>query len=112
MAPRSTSINGTLLIAPLPASPLRGSGTQTNRSSTTTDNPLYDHRNQAVLRGPVEPGLTAPVGVGDEFDVDRVGVALVDRHPQRVQDELGAHVRCELPADDPAAVGVQDEGEE
>jgi hypothetical protein len=32
-------------------------------------------------------------------------------HLERVEDELGAHVRCELPADDLAAVAVEDEGE-
>ncbi len=37
-----------------------------------------------------------PLGVGE-------------RHPQRVEDEVGAHVRGELPADDLAAVDVDDE---
>ena len=32
-------------------------------------------------------------------------------HLERVEHELGAHVRCELPADDHAAVAVEDEGE-
>jgi hypothetical protein len=32
-------------------------------------------------------------------------LTLVQRHPQRVQDECGAHVARELPPDDPAAVG-------
>src|SRR6266545_4804558 len=32
-------------------------------------------------------------------------------HLERVEDELGAHVRRELPADDHAAVAVEDEGE-
>ena len=36
----------------------------------------------------------------------------MQRHPQRVQNERGAHVAGELPADDPAAVGVDDEREE
>jgi hypothetical protein len=36
----------------------------------------------------------------------------VQRHPQRVENERGAHVRGELPADDPAAVGVDDERED
>jgi hypothetical protein len=47
--------------------------------------------------------VTAPVGVGHLFDV-AARAALVDRHPQRVEHELGAHVRRELPADDPAVV--------
>ena len=33
-------------------------------------------------------------------------------HPERVEDEIGAHVRCELPTDDLAAVGVDDKREE
>jgi hypothetical protein len=32
-------------------------------------------------------------------------------HLQRVEDELGAHVRRQLPADDPPRVAVEDEGE-
>jgi hypothetical protein len=36
-----------------------------------------------------------------ELDVDAVSAALADRHPQRVQHEARAHVRGELPADDP-----------
>jgi hypothetical protein len=40
------------------------------------------------------------------------GLALAERHPQRVEDQRGAHVAGELPADDPAAVGVDDEREE
>jgi hypothetical protein len=35
-----------------------------------------------------------------------------ERHPELVEDEIGAHVRCELPADDLVAVGVDDEREE
>ena len=38
--------------------------------------------------------------------------ALAERHPQRVEDEVGAHVAGELPADDLAAVGVEHEREE
>ena len=47
-------------------------------------------------------------------DEQRVGVgaALADGHLQGVLDELGAHVRRELPADDHAAVAVDDEAEE
>jgi hypothetical protein len=49
--------------------------------------------------------------VGDQLDV---GAALAsrERHPQRVEDERGAHVRRELPADDAAAVDVDHEREE
>ncbi len=38
--------------------------------------------------------------------------ALSQCHPQRVQDEIRAHVGGELPADDPAAEGVDNEREE
>jgi len=30
------------------------------------------------------------------------GPAPGERHAKRVEDEIGAHVRCELPADDPS----------
>jgi hypothetical protein len=46
-----------------------------------------------------------------EFDVG-AGAALMQRHPQRVQDERGAHVPGELAADHAPAVGVDDEGKE
>jgi hypothetical protein len=36
----------------------------------------------------------------------------VERHPQRVEDEIGTHVVGELPADDHAAIDVDHEGEE
>jgi hypothetical protein len=36
--------------------------------------------------------------------------ALARRHPQRVEDQVGAHVAGELPTDDPAAERVDDEG--
>jgi hypothetical protein len=39
------------------------------------------------------------------------GATLAERHPQRIQDERGAHVASQLPADHAAAVGVEDEGE-
>src|SRR4051794_4365784 len=47
-----------------------------------------------------------------ELDVGAVPWAGADGHPQRVADQRGAHVRGELPADDAAAVDVDDEGEE
>src|SRR5215207_3413355 len=40
------------------------------------------------------------------------GVAASQRHPQRVENEVGAHVGDELPADDPAAERVDHEAEE
>jgi hypothetical protein len=47
--------------------------------------------------------------------VDRLrvfaGAAAMERHPQRVQQEVGAHMRGELPADDHPAVGVEHERE-
>ena len=36
-------------------------------------------------------------------------VAAHERHSQGIQDEVGAHVRRELPADDPPREGVDDE---
>jgi hypothetical protein len=46
-----------------------------------------------------------------QLDVS-AGLALGERHPQRIEDEVCAHVRCQLPADDLAAEGVDHEGEE
>jgi len=40
------------------------------------------------------------------------GPALADSHPQRVEDQVGAHVGGELPAHDPAAECVEDKCEE
>ena len=45
--------------------------------------------------------LSAGVAVMDQLDVG-AGVATRERHPQRVEHEIGAHVAGELPADDPA----------
>src|SRR5215213_6346264 len=60
----------------------------------------------------VERGvLAAGVAVMDELDIG-AGAAQVERHPQRVEDEIGAHVLGELPADDHPAVDVDHEGEE
>jgi hypothetical protein len=59
----------------------------------------------------VERGvLAAGVAVMDERDVCARS-ALSERHAQGVEDEVGAHVRCELPADDRAAIGVDHERE-
>ena len=55
--------------------------------------------------------LAAGVAVMNELDVG-AGPALGECHPQRVEHEVGAHVLGELPADDPAAVDVDHEGEE
>jgi hypothetical protein len=49
--------------------------------------------------------------VVDQLDVG-AGTAPTERHSQRVEDEVGEHVACELPADDPPAVRVEHEGEE
>jgi len=46
--------------------------------------------------------LAAAIGVVDQLHVG-AGPALVQRHPQRVEHEVGAHVRGELPADDAAS---------
>ena len=55
--------------------------------------------------------LRAGIGVVDEVDVG-AGLATRERHPQGIEDEIGAHVRRELPADDPSAEHVDDEAEE
>ena len=55
--------------------------------------------------------LRSAIGVMNQLDVG-AAPALVERHRQRVEDQRGAHVRGELPADDPAAVCVEDEREE
>ncbi len=73
------------------------------------------HRSQHAvvgeLLGVVEGRLLrAAIGVAHETDVG-AGPALVKRHPQRVEDEIGAHVGRELPADDAARVGVDHERE-
>src|SRR5438445_3143665 len=47
----------------------------------------------------------------DQLDIG-AGAALAERHLERVEDEIGAHVRRELPADDLAAVRVDHEREE
>jgi hypothetical protein len=64
-----------------------------------------------VLRGLLEPALAAGIGVLNERDV-RSWLALVQRHSQRVENKRAAHVRRELPAHDPPAVGVDHEAEE
>jgi hypothetical protein len=56
--------------------------------------------------------LAAAVAVADQLDVNASWAALMDGHRQRVQGQLCAHVAGELPADDAAAVGIQDEREE
>jgi len=55
--------------------------------------------------------LGAAIGVGDQLEVG-AGPTLAERHPQRIEDEVGAHVGCQLPADDSAAEGVDHEGKE
>jgi hypothetical protein len=55
--------------------------------------------------------LAAGVGVVDQLHVGARPAAR-ERHPQRVEHEVGAHVPGELPADDPPAVDVDHEREE
>jgi hypothetical protein len=50
-----------------------------------------------LLRGPVESGLRALIGVRHELHIGAVGSG-GERHPQRVEDQVGAHVRRDLPA--------------
>jgi hypothetical protein len=52
--------------------------------------------------------LPAGVAVVDQLDV---GGAEVERHLERVEDEVGAHVPGELPAGDHPAEDVDHEGE-
>jgi hypothetical protein len=66
---------------------------------------------QTVLRRPVEPGPRATVAVMHELDVG-AGTAQPERHLERVEDEVGAHVHSELPADNHPAEAVGDEGKE
>jgi hypothetical protein len=49
--------------------------------------------------------------VAHELDVGAAATAS-ERGPQRVQDEVGAHVRRELPADGRPRPHVDDKGEE
>src|SRR5438093_7015966 len=71
---------------------------------------IYSQVNKPVLRRPVETGLGAAVGVVDELDVG-AGAAQPERHLERVEHEVGAHVRRELPADDHPTVGGDHERE-
>src|SRR5204862_231592 len=52
--------------------------------------------------------LASSVAVMDQLDVG-AGAALSERHLERVEDEVRAHVRRELPADDGPAKGVDHE---
>src|SRR4051812_32750736 len=62
--------------------------------------------------GVVDAGvLTSSVAVMDQFDVGS-GTALAERYLQGVEDEVGAHMARELPADDRPAVRVEHEREE
>src|SRR3954470_23209804 len=63
-----------------------------------------------ALRRPRESALTAGVGAMHEFDVGATATAR-EGHPERVENEVGAHVAGELPADDPAREDVDDEAE-
>ena len=64
--------------------------------------------NATLLRGPVESGLPAVVGV-----MDRAlrGPAPPDCHLKRRDDELRAHVAVHRPADDPAAEEILHRGQ-
>jgi hypothetical protein len=55
--------------------------------------------------------LAAGIGVCHERDVCSGG-PLMQSHPESIEHQVGAHVVGELPADDPAAVGVDHEAEE
>jgi hypothetical protein len=55
--------------------------------------------------------LTAGIGVMHEFDVGSVAAAR-ERHAQRVEHQIGAHVAGQLPTDDTSRPHVDDEREE
>src|SRR6266581_4595378 len=52
-----------------------------------------------ALRRPLESALAAAVAVVHELDVS-AAAAQAERHLERIEHEIGAHVRGELPADD------------
>src|SRR3954469_2629448 len=54
-----------------------------------------------VLRRPRESALRAGIRMEDELDVG-AGAALGERHAKRVEDQVGTHVRRQLPAHHPA----------
>ena len=83
--------NSTLWPARLSASPLRGSGRPSNRSSTQTARHVYDLLNQAVLQGPVEPRSIRLAGVRP--GARERGHRALDGHPGRL---LGQRRRREL----------------
>src|SRR5215217_2132852 len=92
---------------------LRDDSRATNHTTSSTRaltryRPLTDN---PVLQRPVESGLTAGIAVMNQLDVGARSAAR-ERHPQRIEHEIGAHVTGQLPADDPAAVDVDDEAEE
>jgi hypothetical protein len=60
---------------------------------------IYNQVNNPVLRRSVEPELRAAVAVVDELDVG-ASAAHTERHLERVEHRVGAHVRGEVPADD------------
>jgi len=63
------------------------------------------------LRRPLESALAAAIAVVHERDVG-AGAALAERHPQRVEDQRGAHVAGQLPAHHAPRAGVDHEREE
>jgi hypothetical protein len=68
---------------------------------------FYERLTQAVLRRPVELGLTPLIGV-----MNHVGrPPLRERHVERGQDELRAQMRGHGPADDAAAPRIEHDGE-
>jgi hypothetical protein len=91
---------------------LRNDSREEITTSSTRAFPRYRRLTyNPVLRRPLESAVRAAVAVVHQGDVGPL-VALAEGHPQRVEDQRGAHVRRQLPADDPAAVGVDDEREE
>ena len=86
-----------------PAKP--SAGRPPPRPSTNT----YTPSNKALLRRPLEPGLTAAVGV--EHHTPHLAAPGSDRFAQRVSDERGLEVWCHGDTNNSAGRQVQDEGQ-
>src|SRR6476646_2232288 len=71
---------------------------------------IYNQANKPVLRRLVEPGLRPVIRVRDH--AGGLLAADADRHPERVEHQLGFDVVAHGPADDPPAEDVLDGREE
>src|SRR3954469_12562792 len=117
--------------------PMYSTTTASSRSGAGTPDAVGDELGLEAVDEALREGVVVGVAdrpdrgertvVGQRLDVVEAGVlgrsavavmhqrdvgpppTLAERHPQRVEHQGGAHVTGELPADDPAAVGVDDE---